>query len=84
MVSRIDLSRPNAYKLMCFDRNINGNRDVKFLIGIIGHCTDERNLLYEYVLSKYESSKIIQITVCLSLDILRSLQKFVKISHCFH
>ena len=32
---------------MCFDRNINGNRDVKFLIGIIGHCTDERNLLYE-------------------------------------
>jgi hypothetical protein len=30
---------------MCFDRNINGNRDVNFLIGIIGHCTDERNLL---------------------------------------
>ena len=24
---------------------INGNRDVKFLIGIIGHCTDERNLI---------------------------------------
>jgi hypothetical protein len=23
------LSLPNAYKLMCFDRNINGNRDVK-------------------------------------------------------
>ena len=22
---------PNIYKLMCFDRNINGNRDVKFL-----------------------------------------------------
>jgi len=33
---------------MCFDRNINGNRDVKFLIGIIGHCTDERNLLYHF------------------------------------
>jgi hypothetical protein len=31
---------------MCFDRNINGNRDVKFLIGIIGHCTDGRNSLY--------------------------------------
>ena len=30
---------------MCFDRNINGKRDVKFLIGIIAHCTDERNLL---------------------------------------
>ena len=40
------LSLPNACKLMFFDRNINGNRDVKFLIGIIGHCTDERNLIY--------------------------------------
>jgi hypothetical protein len=30
---------------MCFDRKINGNRDVKFLIGIIGHCTDGRKLL---------------------------------------
>ena len=47
MISRILLSLPNAYKLMCFDRNINGKRDVKFLIGIIGHCTDQRNLLYQ-------------------------------------
>ena len=31
MMSRIHLSLPNAYKLICFDRNINGNRDVKFL-----------------------------------------------------
>ena len=30
---------------MGFDRNINGNRNVKFLIGIIGHCTDEKNLI---------------------------------------
>ena len=32
MISRIHLSLPNAYTLMCFDRNINGNacRDVKF------------------------------------------------------
>ena len=45
IISRIHLSLPNAYKLMCFDRNINGNRDVKFLIGIIGHCTDQRKLL---------------------------------------
>ena len=30
-MSRIHLSLPNAYKLMCFVRNINGNRDVKFL-----------------------------------------------------
>ena len=31
IISRIHLILPNAYKLMCFDRNINGNRDVKFL-----------------------------------------------------
>ena len=31
MISRTHLSLPNAYKLMCFDRNINGNWDVKFL-----------------------------------------------------
>ena len=30
MISRIHLGLPNPYKLMCFDRNINGNRDVKF------------------------------------------------------
>ena len=30
-MSRIHLSLPNAYKLMCFVRNINGNRDVRFL-----------------------------------------------------
>ena len=31
MIYRIHLILTNAYKLMCFDRNINGNRDVKFL-----------------------------------------------------
>jgi len=31
IISRIHIGLPNAYKLMCFDRNINGNRDVKFL-----------------------------------------------------
>ena len=30
IISRIHLSLPNAYKLMCFDRNINVNRDDKF------------------------------------------------------
>ena len=30
MMSRIHLSLPNAYKLMCFDKNINGNGDDKF------------------------------------------------------
>ena len=30
IISRIHLSLPNAYKLMCFDRNINGNRDDNF------------------------------------------------------
>ena len=46
IIPRIHLILPNAYRQMCFDRNINGNRDVKFLIGIIGQCTDERNILY--------------------------------------
>ena len=46
IISTTHLSLPNACKLMCFDRNVNGNRDVKILIGIIGHCTDQRNLLY--------------------------------------
>ena len=31
MISRIHLGLPNLYKLMCFDRNINGNRNVIFL-----------------------------------------------------
>ena len=31
IISRIHLILPNAYKLMFFDRNINGNRNVKFL-----------------------------------------------------
>ena len=31
IISRIHLGMSNAYKLMCFDRSINGNRDVKFL-----------------------------------------------------
>ena len=31
IISRIHLSLLNAYKLMCFDRNIIRNRDVKFL-----------------------------------------------------
>ena len=30
IVSKFDLGLRNAYKLMYFDRNINGNRDVKF------------------------------------------------------
>ena len=48
IISRIHLSLPNACTLMCFNRNINGNSDVKFLIGIIGHYTDGRKLLYYY------------------------------------
>ena len=31
IISRIHLGLPNAYKLMSSDRNINGNKDVKFL-----------------------------------------------------
>ena len=46
IISKIHLSLPNAYKLMCFDRNINKNMDVKFLSDIIGHCTDWCPRLY--------------------------------------
>ena len=35
IISRIHIILPNVYKLMFFGRNINGNRDVKFLIGIL-------------------------------------------------
>ena len=31
IISRLHLGLPNAYKLMCFYRNNNGNMDVKFL-----------------------------------------------------
>ena len=31
LVSKFDLGLLNAYKLMYFDRNINGNKDDKFL-----------------------------------------------------
>ena len=31
MISRSHLSLPNAYRLMCFDKNINVDRDVKLL-----------------------------------------------------
>ena len=31
MLSKIHLSLPKAYKQICLDRNVNGNRDVKFL-----------------------------------------------------
>ena len=31
---------------MCFDRNINGNRDIKFLIWINGHCTAQMKETY--------------------------------------
>ena len=44
---------------MCFDRFINGNKDVIFLIGIIGHCTNERNLLYRTLINRSHVSYII-------------------------
>ena len=33
LVSKFDLGLLNAYKLMYFDRNINGNKDEKILAG---------------------------------------------------
>ena len=51
---------------MCFDRNINGNRDVKFLIGINGHCTDERNLTISSI--KLYLIKILQLLFALEVS----------------
>ena len=31
MILELTEGLPNAYKLMCFNKNVNGNRDVKFL-----------------------------------------------------
>ena len=43
MLSRTHLNLPNACKLMCFDRNINGNRDDKLLFkDIHGLLTNTR------------------------------------------
>ena len=78
-MSRIHLSLPNAYTLMCFDRNINGNRDVKFWIGIIGHCTDERNLLYQTSIFLQEGSRIKTMFVPITSALTRWGQMFVRI-----
>ena len=61
IISRIHLSLPNAYKPMCFDRNININSHFKFLIGIIGHCTGVRNSLTGFI-------KISNLKVASNLD----------------
>ena len=51
MISRIHLSLSNAYKLMCFDRNMNGNRDVKFFEFNYWslHCTLKSLLMSGYI-----------------------------------
>ena len=52
-ISRIHLSLPNAYILMCFDRNINGNRDVKFLVWLFACATvHETHFTRNYGLKK--------------------------------
>ena len=40
------LSLPNVYKLICFDKISMEIEMINFWSGIIGHCTDQRNLLY--------------------------------------
>ena len=62
-MSRIHLSLTNAYKLMCFDRNINGNRDVKFLecdYLLVQRCLKLTlaKLLLEILLEKQKPRKI--------------------------
>ena len=50
IISRIHLSLPNAYKLMCFDRNINGNRDIKFFEWYYWSLHSRKNLiLYPFI-----------------------------------
>ena len=51
IISRIHLSLPNAYKLMCFDRNINGNRDVKFFEWDQGDCREEARRAHKIPIS---------------------------------
>ena len=63
MISRISLSLPNAYKLMCFDRNINGIRDVEFLgcdYLLVQRCLKLTlaKLLLEILLEKQKPRKI--------------------------
>ena len=58
IISRIHLSLPNAYILRCFDRNINGNRDVKFFVKWLIVCvtvceTDFSTYILLYAIDAY-------------------------------
>ena len=77
MMSKIHLSLPNAYKLMCFDRNINENRDVKFLgcdYLLVQRCM---KLILSWVMSiaskhfhmQWSAIKILKIKLFSELDI---------------
>ena len=81
---------------MCFGRNINGNRNVKFWIGIIGHCTDGRNhftlgfnMDYIKVSFKFENSESAAAffhasyrTHLLRRDVRRKLDSFFSVKMC--
>ena len=61
MIPRFHLILPNAYAQMCFDRNINEKRYVKFLIGLLVTALMKEtyfktNLIYRIVASTKVSS----------------------------
>ena len=48
IISRTQLSLPNAYKVMCFDRNINGNKDVTILEVWLMSCVTVRETHFSF------------------------------------
>ena len=77
IISRIHLILPNAHKLMCFDRNINGNRDVKFLkcdYLLVQRCVNLTLRTFTYIPKtslhwrcQFESNKCLEYLVSIAL-----------------
>ena len=73
IISRIQLSRPNAYKLMCFDRNFNGNGNVKLYEWDNWSLHRRKNLTLATFLSYYNVFKVhIAVQRCLDYYLTRS------------
>jgi hypothetical protein len=83
IISRIHLSLPNAYKLMCFDRNINGNRDVKFFEWDYWSLHWRKNLTLGHMISSVpcnDSSKALENWLWEFIAVLDSCQFGCKVS----
>ena len=61
MVSKIDLGLLDAYKLMYFDRNINGNNDDKNLDCDYCVCVTQREFHFSSRLLDFKSTTYISI-----------------------